>query len=180
VDVCSLQLPVSSVLLSLFVALHYSLSDDTNLNTNDVYWRGGDVNLYICYSFSSYCHKCSTQTRSWLLRLNKNDVVQSQKHNAVRSRLIGAFNWHVDQSIGLSQHKRHDPGHIVVVVIIRSPHRRIEWRKKRVWFRRSQCSVGDIHGAECATSLLALDEHRDICNTLRTEKIVSQIYRMYQ
>jgi len=32
VDVCSLRLPVSSVLLSLFVALHYSLSDDTNLN----------------------------------------------------------------------------------------------------------------------------------------------------
>jgi len=29
---CSLQLPVSSVLSALFVALHYSLSDDTNLN----------------------------------------------------------------------------------------------------------------------------------------------------
>ena len=31
-DLCSLRLPVSSVLSSLFVALHYLLSDDKNLN----------------------------------------------------------------------------------------------------------------------------------------------------
>jgi len=83
------------------------------------------------------------------------------------------LDWHVDWGVGLSRWERHDARNRVVVVVIRATHRRIERRKKWVWFSRTQCGVGDRHCAECATSSLAFNDYRHNCNTLTASTSVS-------
>ena len=83
------------------------------------------------------------------------------------------LDWHVDWGVGLFRWERHDARNRVVVVVIRATHRRIERRKKWVWFSRTQCGVSDRHCAECATSSLAFNDYRHNCNTLTASTSVS-------